>query len=459
MQSLNLEYVFNKTYELILDLRYWYYFKYKGYSNQDYLFSVASDEYDGLRDRGYLNNKNGGLINRESINSEESINGELINNENYSYLQSQYKILPDFVNPLKIGQISITHKDVGKYFYNDLSFLDKIKYNFGFTPSDIDGDGLPDSFEVKNNLYAFSPDTDLDGIPDGVEIFMGSSPYDPDSYPASLSQHIRSKEDIDYINQNQIVVYKPFRDISFSIQNPVLGTIADIYVVFAVFLVPILIFLFLRWWWLIMEMFDHYYHIFHNAIGWDHKYDNSPMWEKIKNIFGSSQHKGHKHNKHQKDDVIVDDYKSESSNTSSHINTFDISTDINNNQTNINSGPTSINNNQTNIKVLTNKEHELLLKWREVEQYMTEKGEVFWRIAIIEADNILDSLLKDRGYLGKDVASRLRSASFASIENAWAAHKVRNTIAHNDNLSKISLHEARLAIENYRRVFVDFGII
>lgn len=431
MKSLNLEYVFDKTFDIVLFFRYVYYFKIKDYTEEEYLNIVSSDNYDGLRDRGWLKINSLDSSGEQNDNSFKDSLLSSVGVKNYKvtdkYLDAQYKVLPDFVNPLKIGNVSLTHKDVEKYFYQDLSLGDKVLYNLGFVPMDTDSDGLPNSFEIKNNLSAFSPDTDMDGIPDGVEIFMGSSPYDFRSFPKSLSQYVRSEESIDYINKNQIVLYKPFSDVSLTIRNPILGTIVEMYVVFAIFLVPILIFLILRWWWLMMGMFDHYYHTFHNAIGWDDKYDQNPIYEKIKKILGiKSLEKKHNHD---------------------HVGKSVANKDSDNKIENIPK------------KVLTDKEYEMLRKWNEVEKYMSEPGEVFWRIAIIEADNILDSLLKDRGYLGKDVGSRLKSATFESIQYAWEAHKVRNNIAHNDNSNRLSLRDARVAIENYRKVFEDFGIL
>ena len=56
-----------------------------------------------------------------------------------------------------------------------------------------------------------------------------------------------------------------------------------------------------------------------------------------------------------------------------------------------------------------------------------------WKLAIIEADIILDDVLKQQGYIGNSLGERLKSIStnqLSSLNDAWEAHKIRNRIAH-----------------------------
>lgn len=84
-----------------------------------------------------------------------------------------------------------------------------------------------------------------------------------------------------------------------------------------------------------------------------------------------------------------------------------------------------------------------------------------WKLAIIEADIILDQTLKERGYIGDSLGERLRSISseqLASIGDAWDAHIVRNKIAHEGAdfiLTKRILDETMV---RYRRVFAELGV-
>jgi len=85
-----------------------------------------------------------------------------------------------------------------------------------------------------------------------------------------------------------------------------------------------------------------------------------------------------------------------------------------------------------------------------------------WKLAIIEADIILDEIVKERGYAGNSLGERLRSISPAqlnSLDDAWAAHKVRNQIAHGGADFVLTKRLAEETINRYRRVFSEFGIV
>jgi hypothetical protein len=83
-----------------------------------------------------------------------------------------------------------------------------------------------------------------------------------------------------------------------------------------------------------------------------------------------------------------------------------------------------------------------------------------WKLAIIEADIMLDDLLKQRGFAGASLGERLKSISptqIGSLNEAWEAHKVRNRIAHDGADFVLTKRMAEDAIARYRRVFNDLG--
>lgn len=84
-----------------------------------------------------------------------------------------------------------------------------------------------------------------------------------------------------------------------------------------------------------------------------------------------------------------------------------------------------------------------------------------WKLAIIEADIILDDLLKQRGYAGNSLGERLKSISsnqLASLNDAWEAHKIRNRIAHDGADFVLTKHIAQDTIARYQRVFAEFDV-
>ena len=100
--------------------------------------------------------------------------------------------------------------------------------------------------------------------------------------------------------------------------------------------------------------------------------------------------------------------------------------------------------------------------WQAVLAHLETTNESDWKLAVIEADIILAELTRDLGYVGDDLGERLKLArpeEFKTIQSAWEAHKLRNEISHGLKDSKLTLEEARRAINLYTLVFREFDYI
>jgi len=101
----------------------------------------------------------------------------------------------------------------------------------------------------------------------------------------------------------------------------------------------------------------------------------------------------------------------------------------------------------------------LAARWQEVREHIKSTNAAEWRFAVIEADKILDDLLKKAKYPGDTFGERLmlmQPGDLATLDNLWSAHKLRNTIAHNPDY-QVSYAEAREAIENYEKAIRELG--
>ena len=97
-----------------------------------------------------------------------------------------------------------------------------------------------------------------------------------------------------------------------------------------------------------------------------------------------------------------------------------------------------------------------------VENHIHSNSEAEWKLAVIELDGILRDVLKDNGYEGETVFDQLKSAEtrpFATIQNAWDGHKVRNRIAHEGVQFSMDQHEARRVYGLYKSAFEEFKIL
>ena len=101
-------------------------------------------------------------------------------------------------------------------------------------------------------------------------------------------------------------------------------------------------------------------------------------------------------------------------------------------------------------------------KWQGILAHASADSPSDWRLAIIEADIMLDELLESLGYAGASIGEKLKSArpeTFRSIEDAWNAHKVRNAIAHQGSDFVLTKRATQEAITQYQRVFQEFKFL
>ena len=101
-------------------------------------------------------------------------------------------------------------------------------------------------------------------------------------------------------------------------------------------------------------------------------------------------------------------------------------------------------------------------KWEKIQTDIQSTNPSDWRLAIIEADTVLDDMVKVMGYKGEDLGERLKSvepSDFETLNDAWEAHKVRNRIAHDGSNYPLTHDEAKRIIGLYERVFREFKFI
>ncbi|HSX28644.1 MAG TPA: hypothetical protein VLF60_04310 [Candidatus Saccharimonadales bacterium] len=87
-------------------------------------------------------------------------------------------------------------------------------------------------------------------------------------------------------------------------------------------------------------------------------------------------------------------------------------------------------------------------------------GEQGWRLAIIDADKLLDQALRQHGAKGETLGDRLRDREklFSKYNDLWAAHKLRNKLVHEPqvNLSKAM---AGRALQEFQRALKELGAL
>jgi hypothetical protein len=96
-------------------------------------------------------------------------------------------------------------------------------------------------------------------------------------------------------------------------------------------------------------------------------------------------------------------------------------------------------------------------QWQTIEGFK-QNGGAGLQLAIFEADKLLDHALKNRGFGGQTMGERLKAANraFMNTDAVWHAHKLRNRLAHEQNVPLNSVTVDK-ALRGFRAALKDLG--
>ena len=99
-------------------------------------------------------------------------------------------------------------------------------------------------------------------------------------------------------------------------------------------------------------------------------------------------------------------------------------------------------------------------KWQEIEELLNKSNEMSYKLAILEADNLLDHVLKSMFFSGSTLGERLKVAcyKYEKLRQVWQAHKIRNQFVHETNYH-LDYKEAKRALNIFKKGFEELGVI
>lgn len=100
-------------------------------------------------------------------------------------------------------------------------------------------------------------------------------------------------------------------------------------------------------------------------------------------------------------------------------------------------------------------------KWGEIMIKTESESEEDWKMSIIKADALFDTMLKRRGLSGETIKERLKAISQENVldlDNIWEAHRARNEIAHNTMFS-LSKKDALKFLKIYKKALEDLKVM
>jgi hypothetical protein len=462
MNSISLDYIFNRVYDVLLWIKYVWFFVILRKDPGIYLAEHEKAVWDGLRDRGWFDD----YLAAQSTpvppsDVHVSLWQRILEKLGYKLQDSDGDGIPDVSDNSPYDASNLTVAQLKERYQQDYGFFDHVRDLFGAGPQDSDKDGVPDSYEKAHGLEPNNPDSDRDGIFDGQELIQETNPLnndtdsdgvidgrdeapidpslsstsvdtdgdgvsdavekiigtnpaikdtDNDGIPDGMDTYALDPENVGKVPTLEISSH----GLSFTIHNPVLAFVADLLSIVSIVFIFIFVYVFIRW----LATF------------------RSSLESYEKHFAHADTHHGGGH-------IIKDAPKKEASKETSipggipGLPIFEDAPTL----------PPTIEDFQ---------EHP---RYAIIKGYMSSNSEALWRIGILEADNMLLDILKKKGYQGETVSDMLKEASFKTIDMAWDAHKIRNRVAHEGSDFELTEREAKRAFILYESVFRELKAI
>jgi hypothetical protein len=100
-------------------------------------------------------------------------------------------------------------------------------------------------------------------------------------------------------------------------------------------------------------------------------------------------------------------------------------------------------------------------RWDEILTHLNSPREAEWKMAVLEADKLVDDALGKAGFSGASFGDRLTNiqpGTLVSLDGLWWAHKVRNRLAHEMDYF-LRYTEARQAISYYEQALTELQLL
>lgn len=97
--------------------------------------------------------------------------------------------------------------------------------------------------------------------------------------------------------------------------------------------------------------------------------------------------------------------------------------------------------------------------WAEIEK-TSEHGLMGAKLAVVEADKLLDTVLRKMHLPGETMGERLKMAAYKypNISRVWPAHKLRNQLVH-DATFEISIRQAKSAVRDFHEALKTLNVL
>lgn len=101
-------------------------------------------------------------------------------------------------------------------------------------------------------------------------------------------------------------------------------------------------------------------------------------------------------------------------------------------------------------------------RWSDISSMFQSQDVTAWRMAVIDADAMLEDLVTDMGFDGQYFGDKLKAMQQARVpwvQSAWDVHLLRNKLAHEGSRYPLNNREAYQAFKIYESIFYQTGYL
>ena len=99
-------------------------------------------------------------------------------------------------------------------------------------------------------------------------------------------------------------------------------------------------------------------------------------------------------------------------------------------------------------------------QWQQIKETSHMNGQMGLKLALVEADTLLDSALKSIMMPGSTLGERLKMACYRypKLKDVWSAHKLRNQLVH-DSSFRLNDSQVRRALDEFESALKVLNIL
>jgi len=103
----------------------------------------------------------------------------------------------------------------------------------------------------------------------------------------------------------------------------------------------------------------------------------------------------------------------------------------------------------------------MVRKWQKIQARLETANEAEYKLAVIEADGMLNDILLRMGFRGETLGDRLKiltTSIIPNLDDVWKAHQTRNNVVHDPDY-QLTPEEAKRTLEIYQTTFTNLDLI